>query len=147
VQYGAGLFSLSIGQRLLTILRGRIFTQIQRLNLAYHWRHGVGEMVTRMTRDADKVRDALINFWRDGPHRRHLPRPARALFSLAGGRDSPWLAVVPLALLVTGIGLLWREADALVALDRRNRDLVFVSPAGPSASSRPKPVRRRSSWQ
>lgn len=59
VQYGAGLLSLAIGQDLLTSLRERILVQIQRLDLAYHWRHGVGEMVTRMTRDADKVRDAL----------------------------------------------------------------------------------------
>jgi ABC-type multidrug transport system fused ATPase/permease subunit len=64
VQYGAGLMSLSIGQELLTMLRERILIQVQRLDLGYHWRHGVGEMVTRMTRDADKVRDALINFWR-----------------------------------------------------------------------------------
>jgi ATP-binding cassette subfamily B protein len=115
VQYGAGLLSLSIGQRLLTILRGRIFTQIQRLDLAYHWRHGVGEMVTRMTRDADKVRDALINFWRQIFETGLIVVISLGLLALY----SPWLAIVPLALLITGIGLLWREADALVALDRR----------------------------
>jgi hypothetical protein len=37
---------------------------VQRLHLGYHWQHGMGELVTRTTRDADKVRDALITFWR-----------------------------------------------------------------------------------
>lgn len=115
VQYGAGLLSLSIGQRLLTILRGRIFTQIQRLDLAYHWRHGVGEMVTRMTRDADKVRDALINFWRQIFETGLIVLISLGLLSFY----SPWMALVPLLLLVLGIGLLWKEADALVALDRK----------------------------
>ncbi|KAI1696864.1 ABC transporter transmembrane region domain-containing protein [Ditylenchus destructor] len=60
-QYGASLSSLVSGQRLLTLLRERILVQVQRLDLGYHWRHGVGELVTRTTRDADKLRDALKN--------------------------------------------------------------------------------------
>ena len=115
VQYGAGLLSLSIGQTLLTILRARIMVQIQRLDLAYHWRHGVGEMVTRMTRDADKVRDALINFWRQIFETGLIVVISLGLLFLY----SPWLAAVPLSLLVVGIALLWSEADTLVALDRR----------------------------
>ncbi|GLV23303.1 ABC transporter ATP-binding protein [Sphingobium sp. TomMM35A] len=115
LQYGAGLLSLSIGQRLLTILRGRILTQIQRLDLAYHWRHGVGEMVTRMTRDADKVRDALINFWRQIFETGLIVAISLGLLFLY----SPWLALVPAALLLIGIALLWAQADTLVALDHR----------------------------
>lgn len=115
VQYGAGLLSLSIGQELLTILRQRIMVQVQRLDLTYHWTHGVGEMVTRMTRDADKVRDALINFWRQ--------MFETGLIILVSGAlliwYSPWLGIVPLALVVGGIALLARQADALVLLDRR----------------------------
>ncbi len=115
VQYGAGLLSLAIGQELLTFLRQRILTQIQRLDLSYHWRHGVGEMVTRMTRDADKVRDALINFWRQ------MFETGLVVAISAGvlAWYSPLLGLVPLALLVGGIALLWRQADTLVALDRR----------------------------
>ena len=64
LQFAAGLNSLIIGQALLTRLRTRVMTQIQRLDLAYHWLHGAGEMITRTTRDSDKVRDALMNFWR-----------------------------------------------------------------------------------
>lgn len=115
VQYGAGLLSLTIGQELLTTLRERILGQIQRLDLSYHWRHGVGEMVTRMTRDADKVRDALINFWRQ-------MFETGLVVAISTGVliwYSPLLGLVPLVLLVTGIVLLWRQADTLVALDRR----------------------------
>ena len=115
IQYGAQLLSLSIGQELLTILRRRILAQIQRLDLSYHWRHGVGEMVTRMTRDADKVRDALINFWRQ-------MFETGLVVAISSGVliwYSPWLGLVPLALLVVGIALLAREADTLVVLDRR----------------------------
>ncbi|MET0366034.1 MAG: ABC transporter ATP-binding protein [Sphingobium sp.] len=115
VQYGAGLLSLAIGQKLLTILRARIMVQIQRLDLAYHWSHGVGEMVTRMTRDADKVRDALINFWRQIFETGLIVLISLSLLFLY----SPWLAVVPAVLLVIGIALLAAEADTLVALDRR----------------------------
>ncbi|MBU3077696.1 ABC transporter ATP-binding protein [Sphingomonas quercus] len=115
VQYGAGLLSLSIGQELLTILRARILAQIQQLDLTYHWRHGVGEMVTRMTRDADKVRDALINFWRQ--------MFETGLIVLVSGAMliwySPWLGIVPLALVLAGIALLSAQAGALVRLDRR----------------------------
>jgi ATP-binding cassette subfamily B protein len=118
VQYGAGLLSLSIGQRLLTTLRERILVQIQRLDLAYHWRHGVGEMVTRMTRDADKVRDALINFWRQIFETGLIVAISLGLLYLY----SPWLALVPLLLLIAGIAMLWRQADTLVTLDRRIGD-------------------------
>jgi ATP-binding cassette subfamily B protein len=115
VQYGAGLLSLSIGQALLTRLRLRIVAQIQRLDLAYHWRHGVGEMVTRMTRDADKLRDALINFWRQMFETGLVVVLSVALLC----SWSLWLGLVPLMLLAAGIALLAMQADALVVLDRR----------------------------
>lgn len=122
VQYGAGLLSLSIGQQLLTTLRERILAQIQRLDLAYHWRHGVGEMVTRMTRDADKVRDALINFWRQIFETGLIVAISLGLLYVY----SPWLALVPLLLLIAGIAMLWRQADTLVVLDRRIGDAYDV---------------------
>jgi ATP-binding cassette subfamily B protein len=115
VQYGAGLLSLAIGQELLTVLRERILVQIQRLDLGYHWRHGVGEMVTRMTRDADKVRDALINFWRQMFETGLIVLVSVSLLAWY----SLWLGMVPLALMIAGIALLAAQADALVLLDRR----------------------------
>ncbi len=65
LQYVAGIVSLITGQELLFRLRDSILVQVQRLDVGYHLRHGVGEMVARTTRDADKVRDALISFWRN----------------------------------------------------------------------------------
>ena len=64
LQYAASVWSLVLSQELLTRLRERILQQVQNLHLGYHWQHGMGEMITRTTRDADKVRDALISFWR-----------------------------------------------------------------------------------
>ncbi|WP_240700012.1 ABC transporter ATP-binding protein [Sphingomonas gei] len=115
VQYGAGLMSLWIGQELLTHLRERIMIQVQRLDLTYHWRHGVGEMVTRMTRDADKVRDALINFWRQMFETGVVVLISVSLLCWY----SQWLGVVPLALMLVGIAMLAAQADALVLLDRK----------------------------
>ena len=115
VQYGAGLLSLAIGQELLTTLRARILVQVQQLDLTYHWRHGVGEMVTRMTRDADKVRDALINFWRQMFETGLIVLVSASLLAWY----SPWLGIVPLALMLAGIAALAAEADTLVRLDRR----------------------------
>jgi len=115
VQYGAGLLSLIIGQELLTELRRRILIQVQRLDLAYHSEHGVGEMVTRMTRDADKVRDALINFWRQMWETGMIVLISVGLLCWY----APWLGLVPLALVVAGTALLAVQADGLVELDRR----------------------------
>lgn len=114
VQYVAGILALIIGQDLLFIIRERILIQVQRLDLAYHWRHGIGEIVTRTTRDADKVRDALINFWRQVFE--------TSLVILASGGIlcwySPWLGIVPLALTLLAISILVPQIDRLVALDR-----------------------------
>ena len=114
LQYLAGMLSLIIGQDLLFILRERILMQVQRLDLAYHWRHGVGELVTRTTRDADKLRDALINFWRQVFE--------TALVALAAIGMLVWyaplLGAVPLLLTFIGLGIFVHQTDKLVALDR-----------------------------
>ena len=54
----------TIGQQLLSILRERIFSQVQHLDVSWHWKHGLGEVLSRTTRDSDKLKEALINFWR-----------------------------------------------------------------------------------
>jgi ATP-binding cassette subfamily B protein len=114
VQYVAGVFALVIGQELLFILRQRILVQVQRLDLAYHWRHGVGEIVTRTTRDADKVRDALINFWRQVFEAALVLAAAVGLLSWY----NPWLGFVPLLLTLTGISIFVLQTNKLVTLDR-----------------------------
>lgn len=114
LQYGAGILSLIIGQQLLFILRERILVQVQRLDLAYHGRHGIGEMVTRTTRDADKLRDALINFWRQ------VFETALVIIAAVGMLCwyNVWLGLVPLLLTVGGIAIFVGLTDRLVLLDR-----------------------------
>jgi ABC-type multidrug transport system fused ATPase/permease subunit len=114
LQYSGGVMSLIIGQDLLTILRQRILQQVQRLDLAYHWRHGVGELVTRTTRDADKVRDALISFWRQ------VFETALVVIASIGLLCwySPFLGLPPLLLTLAGIGIFVAQTGKLVHLDR-----------------------------
>ena len=114
LQYGAALLSLTIGQDLLSRLRVAILVQVQRLNLAYHLRHGIGEMVTRTTRDADKVRDALISVWRN------VVETSLVLIGAIGliAWYAPVLAVGPVVATALGLGWLVRQVDKLVLLDR-----------------------------
>ncbi|MCB5187418.1 ABC transporter ATP-binding protein/permease [Methylobacillus caricis] len=114
LQYIGGIMSLIIGQDLLTILRERIMHQVQRLDLAYHWRHGMGEMVTRTTRDADKVRDALINFWRQVFEASLWVLVSVALLSWY----HPWLGLGTLFFTLLGIGIFIAQTEKLVVLDR-----------------------------
>lgn len=114
LQYIAGVASLHTGQELLYRLRDAILVQVQRLDLSYHLRHGVGEIVARTTRDSDKVRDALISFWRN-----LIETGLVILASIAMlGFYHPALAVVPLTLTLAGVLLFMRQADTLVLLDR-----------------------------
>jgi ABC-type multidrug transport system fused ATPase/permease subunit len=113
-QYAAGLLALIIGQELLSTLRERILAQVQRLDLGFHWRHGVGEMVTRTTRDADKVRDALVSFWRQVFDTGLVIAASVGL--LCGYNLN--LGLVPLALIALSIFIFVMQTDRLVALDR-----------------------------
>jgi ATP-binding cassette, subfamily B, bacterial len=114
LQYLAGVASLITGQELLFRLRTSILTQVQRLDLGYHLRHGAGEMVARTTRDADKVRDALISFWRNVIETGLVIVASLAILAYY----SPLLAAVPALLAAFGIVIFVRQADTLVELDR-----------------------------
>ena len=122
VQYFAGVMALIIGQELLFNLRERILVQVQALDLAYHWKHGVGEMVTRTTRDADKLRDALISFWRQ------VFETALVVIATVGLLCwyHPLLGLVPLGLTLVGMSIFIRQTDRLVALDRATGDAYDV---------------------
>jgi ABC-type multidrug transport system fused ATPase/permease subunit len=115
LQYIAGLLALHIGQELLFILREKILVQVQRLDLSYHVQHGAGELVTRTTRDADKVRDALINFWRQVFETSLIVLAAVSILFWY----NPLLGAVPLLLTVIGLGIFVLQTNGLVALDRR----------------------------
>ncbi|MCB2256546.1 ABC transporter ATP-binding protein/permease [Pseudomonas chlororaphis] len=114
LQYAASLWSLVLSQELLTRLRERILQQVQNLHLGYHWQHGMGEMITRTTRDADKVRDALISFWRQVLE---TPLVVLATVGLLSWYD-PWLGLVPLLLTGSGLWVFVRQTERLVSLDR-----------------------------
>lgn len=118
LQYLAGVVSLIAGQELLSRLRESILAQVQRLDGRYHLEHGVGEMVARTTRDADKVRDALISFWRN------VIETALVIVALLGllAWYRPLLALVPALLTALGVYVFVRQADALVELDRATGD-------------------------
>jgi len=114
LQYAAGIMSLIIGQELLYILRERILHQVQRLDLAYHWQHGMGEIVTRTTRDADKVRDALINFWRQVFEATIWVIVSVTVLSWY----QPALGLVTLLFVIAGMSLFFKQTNQLVQLDR-----------------------------
>ncbi|NWB70173.1 ABC transporter ATP-binding protein [Pseudomonas sp. I8001] len=114
LQYAASVMSLVLSQELLTRLRERILAQVQSLHLGYHWQHGMGEMITRTTRDADKVRDALITFWRQVVE---TPLVVLATVGLLSWYN-PWLGLVPLLLTVTGLWIFVMQTERLVELDR-----------------------------
>jgi ATP-binding cassette subfamily B protein len=118
LQYAAGIVSLWTGQELLFRLRDSIVVQVQRLDVGYHLRHGVGEMVARTTRDADKVRDALISFWRNVIETGLVIVASLAVLCWY----DPLLALVPALLTVIGVVIFVRLADRLVVLDRAVSD-------------------------
>ncbi len=114
LQYLAAIVGLVIQQRLLSTLRESIFQKVQVLHLGYHWQHGAGEMITRTTRDADKLRDALTSFWRQGIDSMFVVIAAMAFLFWY----HPTLGLVPLVLTAGALWLLLRQADVLVQLDR-----------------------------
>lgn len=114
LQYVSGVAALTTGQELLFRIRDAILVQVQRLDVGYHLRHGIGEMVSRTTRDADKVRDALISFWRNVIETGLTMVACLAVLAWYG----PALALVPTLLATVGIVLFVRQADSLVVLDR-----------------------------
>lgn len=114
LQYAASLGSLILGQELLTRLRERILEQVLRLHLGYHWQHGIGEIVTRTTRDADKVRDALVSFWRQLVE---TPLVVLATVGLLAWYH-PLLALGPLLLTLLGLYIFVLQTERLVELDR-----------------------------
>ncbi|GAA5005096.1 ABC transporter ATP-binding protein [Acinetobacter puyangensis] len=115
VQYFAGLSSLIIGQGLLTILREKIFIQVQRLDIAWHWEHGLGEVIARTTRDADKLKEALINFWRQVFESSLVLIVTVSLLCWY----HPLLGLVPVLFIVLGLTVLAKLTNHMVTLDNQ----------------------------
>jgi len=113
-QYATTIFSLYLGQRLLFHLRDTVLAQVQVLDVAYHQRHGAGELINRATRDSDKVRDAVVGGYRS------VLELGMVLLGTLGllAWYHPSLALVPGVLFLIAVWLAWSQADRLVALDR-----------------------------
>jgi ABC-type multidrug transport system fused ATPase/permease subunit len=118
LQYISGMCSIRASQSLLSNLREKILVQVQTLHLGYHWEHGMGEMITRTTRDADKLRDALVAFWRQTVETALVVAAAMGLLFWYD-----WaLGAVPFLLTLIGFWIFVRQTDTLVVLDRNVSD-------------------------
>ena len=68
IQFIAGALTLlhnytaiSVGQRMVNDLRGTLYSHLQRLSLAFHSRHKVGDLMFRITADSFAVQTMLMN--------------------------------------------------------------------------------------
>jgi ATP-binding cassette subfamily B protein len=118
VQYLGTVVGMSLGQRLLSDLRDRLFAQVQALDLAWHQAHGAGELITRTTRDCDKVRDAVIGGWRQLLDVTLIVAGSVALLTWY----HPLLGLVPALLVAAAVLIVLLQVGRLVALDRRTSD-------------------------
>ena len=116
--YLSQVLGMLLGQRLLHTLRDRVLVQVQRLDQGWHRVHGHGEIVTRATRDADKVRDAVII------GTRQLLDVALMMLAVVGLLCwyHPLLGAVPALCIAIGVWLNLRFADRLVRLNRHADD-------------------------
>jgi ATP-binding cassette, subfamily B, bacterial len=122
VQYGGTMLGMLLGQRLLHHLRDSVLVQVQRLDQSYHRRHGAGEIVTRTTRDSDKVRDAVVGGFRT------LLETALVMVACLGVLTwyHPLLAAVPALLVFIAVWMFVAQARRLVVLDRAAGDAYDV---------------------
>ena len=56
-----GVVMVSIGQRFVAQLRARLFNHIQTLSMAYHDRHSVGDLMSRVSNDTEAINQAISN--------------------------------------------------------------------------------------
>jgi ATP-binding cassette, subfamily B, bacterial len=68
VTMGSGLMALlhnyttiGIGQRMVNDLRGSLYSHLQRLSLAFHSRHQIGDLMYRITADSFAVQTMIMN--------------------------------------------------------------------------------------
>lgn len=56
-----GVMMVSIGQRLVADIRAELFAHIQTLSMAYHDRHRVGDLMSRVSNDTEAINRVLSN--------------------------------------------------------------------------------------
>jgi ABC-type multidrug transport system fused ATPase/permease subunit len=96
--------------------------QVQRLDQSYHRKHGAGEIVTRTTRDSDKVRDAVVGGFRTLLETALVMSACLAVLTWY----HPLLAVVPVLLVAIALWMFLAQARRMVVLDRAAGDAYDV---------------------
>jgi len=56
-----GVIMVGVGQRLIADVRAELFTHLQALSMAYHDRHKVGDLMSRVTNDSEAINQVLSN--------------------------------------------------------------------------------------
>jgi len=56
-----GVLMVGIGQRLVADIRAQLFAHIQILSMAYHDRHRIGDLMSRVTNDTEAINQVLSN--------------------------------------------------------------------------------------
>ncbi|MCP4515785.1 MAG: ABC transporter ATP-binding protein, partial [Delftia sp.] len=56
-----GVLMVGVGQRLVADVRGELFAHIQTLSMAYHDRHKVGDLMSRVSNDTEAINRVLSN--------------------------------------------------------------------------------------
>lgn len=56
-----GMLMVSIGQRLVADIRAELFNHLQRLSMAYHDQHQVGDLMSRVSNDTEAINQVLSN--------------------------------------------------------------------------------------
>ncbi len=117
--------TISIGQRMVNDLRGRLFDHLQRLSLAFHRRREIGDLMVRITYDTFSVQTIAMNGF----------FPVLASFVLLGGMFAVMiridatltivaLAVVPLLfVLITSIS---GRIDRLASASRVKESTMYT---------------------
>ena len=110
VYLGAGLATISqglimvrIGQRFVADIRAALFNHLQSLSMAYHDRHKVGDVMSRVTNDTDAINQALSNGLTDFTANVLLLGGIMiAMFFLSWQLAMATLILLPLMLFITG---------------------------------------------
>jgi ATP-binding cassette subfamily B protein len=56
-----GVMMVGVGQRMIADIRSELFTHLQRLSMAYHDQHKVGDLMSRVTNDSEAINQVLSN--------------------------------------------------------------------------------------
>lgn len=98
-----GLMMIGVGQRFVADVRAGLFAHLQTLSMAYHDRHRVGDVMSRVTNDTEAINRALSNGLTDFTANVLLLGGIMvAMFILNWQLATATLILLPLMLFITG---------------------------------------------